>query len=293
MSARKKIAFIINPISGTSKKKDLPDLIKSKMDLEIWEQPDIVFTEHQGHARELAKKFAEQSYDVVVACGGDGTVNEVASGLIGSNTSLSIVPYGSGNGLARHWGFSLKPKKAIEQICCGTRHPMDYGIVNGLKFFCTCGTGFDAHVSHVYAKDGHRGFITYLKYILSEYRTYTPNDYQLEVNGEVINRKAFVITFANASQYGNDGFIAPHASTQDGVMDICVMDSFPVTSVPVLAWQLLKKKLDRSSYTHYYRASEVTLKRSFEGEFHVDGEAVEMGKEINVKIISDQLHIWI
>jgi len=293
MSAKKKIAFIINPISGTSKKKDLPDLIKSIINLEMWEQPDILFTEHQGHAVELAKEFAEKSYDVVVACGGDGTVNEVASGLIGSNTSLSIVPYGSGNGLARHWGFSLKPKEALRQICFGTKHPMDYGLVNGLKFFCTCGTGFDAHISHVYAHAGSRGFITYLKCILSEYRKYKPNEYLLEVDGETIKQKAFVITFANASQYGNEGYIAPHASTQDGVMDICVMDPFPNTSVPILAWQLIKKKLDGSPYTHYYRSSEVTLKRTFEGEFHVDGEAVEMGKEINVKIISNQLHIWI
>lgn len=290
---KKKIAFIINPISGTSKKKDLPNQINSIMNLDEWEKPEIIFTEHAGHGIEVAKKFAAENYDVVVACGGDGTVNEIATGLIGSQTALSIVPYGSGNGLARHWGFSLKPKKAIEQINAGTSHPMDYGMVNDRTFFCTCGTGFDAHISHVYANSGHRGFITYLKYIISEYFTYKPYEYQLEVNGETYVQKAFVVTFANACQYGNDGFIAPHASTQDGLMDICLLDSFPMSSMPKLAWQLLKKKLDKSKYTHYFRSPEAVLKRSYEGEFHVDGEAIELGKEITVKIISNQLHIWI
>ncbi len=290
---KKKIAFIINPISGTSKKKNLPNDIRSIMDLEEWETPVVAFTERAGHGMELAKKYASENFDVVVACGGDGTVNEIATGLIGSNTALSIVPYGSGNGLARHWGFSLTPKKAIEQINAGTHHPMDYGLVNGKTFFCTCGTGFDAHISHVYANAGTRGFITYLKCILSEYFSYKPYEYQLEVNGKTISKKAFVVTFANACQYGNDGFIAPHASTQDGLMDICFLDSFPMSAMPKLAWQLLKKKLDKSPYTTYLRSEEAVLKRSYEGEFHVDGEAISLGKEIQVKIISNQLKIWI
>lgn len=290
---RNKIAFIINPISGTRNKKDLPAFINSLIDPVKWETPLILYTERAGHGMELAQQCAADGFDVVVACGGDGTVNEIATGLIGTQTALSIVPYGSGNGLARHWGFSLTPRKAVAQINAGTSHPMDYGVVNDRKFFCTCGTGFDAHITHMYAKKGTRGFLTYLKCIVPEYFKYKPYEYQLEVNGETISRNAFVVTFANASQYGNDGFIAPHASTQDGLMDICFLDEFPMSSMPKLAWQLLHKTLDRSPYTTYFRSREAILRRSYEGEFHVDGEAILLGKEIHVEIISDQLKIWI
>lgn len=294
----KKIAFIINPISGTSDKKDLPGFIHSIMDRNIWEEPVIVQTERAGHGKELAQQFASEGFDVVVACGGDGTMNEVASGVIGTQTAFSIVPYGSGNGLARHYDFSMTPKKAVEQINAGVAHNMDYGTVEGHNFFCTCGTGFDAHISHVFAHADGRGLINYLKAVLSEYFHYHPYEYTLkmrdEKTGDVeeVKQKAFVVTFGNASQFGNNAYIVPNASTEDGMLDICILEPFKTYEVPKLAIQLFHGTIDHNMHVKMLRSKEATLIRDYEGEFHIDGEPILLGKEIHIQIVSGQLKIW-
>ncbi|MBP5480363.1 MAG: diacylglycerol kinase family lipid kinase [Paludibacteraceae bacterium] len=279
----KRIAFIINPISGTSDKKDLPDLIKQTF-TEGWDVT-IAETQHAGHGKEMASQFAADGYDVVVACGGDGTMNEVASALVHTDTAFAIVPYGSGNGFARHLGYSMRPKEALEQILNGEERSVDSGLANGKRFFCTCGTGFDAHVSHSFSKEGKRGFLTYLKVILREYKTYEPRVYQLESSSfPSVKKKAFLVTFANAAQWGNKAYIAPHASVCDGVMDICVLGKFPVYSALGLAMRLFLGSFDKSRHVTALKAKEVTLIRDMEGEFHIDGDPLMMGKEIKVEI---------
>ena len=289
---KKKIAFIINPKSGTSNKKELPQLIRETMD-DKWEEPTITFTEYAGHGYELAQLFAKEKYDVVVACGGDGTMNEIASGLVHTDTAFAIVPFGSGNGLARHLGYSMTPKLALMQINRGEEIIMDYGIANDKKFFCTCGTGFDAHISHSVAVAKQRGFLSYLKIIIKEYFGYHSNFYKINLDCFSFSRRAFLVTFANASQYGNMAYIAPHASTQDGIMDICILDTFPIYSIPKLAYLLLKKEIDKSRHISILHAKSATLIREKEGEFHIDGEAVNMGKEIHVKIVHNGIKVII
>ncbi len=290
---KKRIAFVINPISGTSDKKDLPDLINEVLDAERWETPTIVFTEYAGHGKKLSKQYASEGYDVVVACGGDGTMNEVASGLIGSNTAFSIVPYGSGNGLARHLGISMTPRKALKQINEGSRREMDYGLVDNEPFFCTCGTGFDAHISHTFANANTRGLFTYIKIIVKEYFKYKSYKYKLSFGEGYISRRAFLITFANASQYGNMAYIAPHASTRDGLMDICILDPFPIYAIPRLAWQLFMKRIDQSRHVTIMQASRVVLSRPYEGEFHIDGEPINLGTDICVEIVPKGLTVYL
>ena len=256
----KRIAFIINPISGTSDKKDLPDLVKQTF-TEGWDVT-IAETQYAGHGKEMASQFAADGYDVVVACGGDGTMNEVASALVHTDTAFAIVPYGSGNGFARHLGYSMHPKQALEQILNGEERSVDSGLANGKRFFCTCGTGFDAHVSHTFSKEGKRGFLTYLKVILREYKTYEPRVYQLESPSfPGVKKKAFLVTFANAAQWGNMAYIAPHASVRDGVMDICVLGKFPVYSALGLAMRLFMGTFDKSRHVTALKAKEVTLIR--------------------------------
>lgn len=288
----KRVAFIINPISGTSDKKELPNLIKETF-VEGWDTT-VVNTQYAGHGRELAKQFADENYDVVVACGGDGTMNEVASSLVHTGTAFAIVPYGSGNGLARHLGYSMVPKEALSQIYKGEGHMVDSGLANGKRFFCTCGTGFDAHVSHAFTAEGKRGFLTYLKVILREYMKYKPIDYTLKSTSFPEERhKAFLVTFANAAQWGNMAYIAPHASTRDGLLDICVLKEFHVFSVPFLALRLFLKSFDSSRHVVPLRAKEVLLTRENEGEFHIDGDPLMMGKEIKVEIDPFSLKVWI
>lgn len=289
---KKRIAFIINPKAGTSEKKELPLLIREIIN-EKWEEPTIVFTEYAGHGNELAKLYAKDGYDVVVACGGDGTMNEIASGLVHTDTAFAIVPFGSGNGLARHLGYSMTPKTALMQINNGKESTIDYGVVNDKKFFCTCGTGFDAHISHAFASSKQRGFITYLKIIAKEYFGYHSNFYKINLDCFSFSRRAFLVTFANAAQFGNKAYIAPNASTQDGVMDICILDTFPIYSIPRLAYLLFKKEIDKSRHISILQAKSATLIREKEGEFHVDGEAINLGKEIHIEIISNGLKILI
>lgn len=159
---KKRILFIINPISGAASKARIPEAIEAYLDHDQYEYR-IVETKYAGHAATIARDASVEGVDVVVAIGGDGTVNEVARGIVHSNTALGIIPCGSGNGLARHLLLPLNVRKCIEIINRYEVHELDYGIINEYPFFCTCGVGFDAFVSQKFAEAGKRGPITYLQ----------------------------------------------------------------------------------------------------------------------------------
>lgn len=286
----KRIAFIINPISGTKKKDKLPRLIQDNIDTSEFECY-IHFTEYKGHGREMAQRFANEGYYAVVAIGGDGTVNEVAGGLIGTPTALGIIPVGSGNGLARHLHISMQPEKAIRMLNHSEIIQADYGFENGKPFFCTCGTGFDAFISSEFAKAGKRGLFTYIERMITGYFGYKSEHYQLVGNGIDIKTKAFVITFANASQWGNNAYIAPHASIQDGKMDIAILSNFPLIVAPSLALQLFTKTIDKDMFMNTLKTDKIKLIREHEGVFHYDGEPVEEPAEIEIEIVRDGLNI--
>jgi len=287
-----KIAFIINPLSGTGKKEDIPKLIQQELDATVFE-PEVVFTEHRGHGTELAKAFVEKGFQIVVAVGGDGTVNEVGQSLIHTNSCLGIVPIGSGNGLARHLDIPMNIKKAIRQLNSSEPIMMDYGLVNSRPFFCTCGTGFDAYVSTEFAKGKKRGMMSYIEKIITGYFSYKSQNYHLRGDGIDLDSKAFVITFANASQWGNNAYIAPQASVQDGKLDISIMSSFPIIAIPTLALQLFAKTIDKDLFMTTLRSEKITLLREESGPFHYDGEPYVEGKEIQISTIKDGLKVLV
>ena len=212
---KKKAVFIINLISGTSDKAAIPGLIDQYLDKTQFEY-EIAVTQYAGHASEIAAKAKDDGVDVVVAIGGDGTVNEVARAIVHSSTALGIIPCGSGNGLARHLLLPLNVRKAIEVINRCEIRQLDYGIINEYPFFCTCGMGFDAFVSMKFAEAGKRGPITYVENVLREGLKYEPETYTIEDDNGTLQYKAFLISCANASQYGNNAYIAPQASMSDG-----------------------------------------------------------------------------
>ena len=217
----------------------------------------------------------------------------MASELVHTDVIFGVIPYGSGNGLARHLGISMFPKRALKQINDHVIQAIDYGLADETKFFCTCGTGFDAHVSHQFAIEGRRGFLTYLKTIFREYIRYKPYMYILK-NGDIeIRQRAFLITFANASQYGNNAFIAPHASTSDGMLDVCILKPFSFFVIPWLAFLLFQKEIDKSKHISIVRTKEMTLVRRQAGSFHIDGDPIEKGKEIHIKIIPAGLKVLV
>lgn len=289
---KQKIAFVINPISGTGSKNSIPDIIRDQLDSDLFE-PEIVFTDHRFHGRELTRQFVEKDFYAVIAVGGDGTVNEVARSVIHTNTALGIIPVGSGNGLARHLQIPMNVKKAVQQLNNSERILMDYGIVNGQPFFCTCGTGFDAYVSTEFAKGKQRGVMAYIEKMITGYFNYKSMSYHLVGNSIDLKTKAFVLTFANAAQWGNNAYIAPQASVQDGKMDISILSNFPIIAIPSLAIQLLTKTIDKDFFMTTLRAEEVTLHRDAPGPFHFDGEPYEEGKEIHVKMVKDGLKVLV
>ena len=292
----KNIAFIINPISGAKEtqnaKKKLPKLIMQTLDMEQW-LPNIMFTEYAGHATELAYQYARMGFDAVVAVGGDGTINEVARGLKDTKTAMGIIPMGSGNGFARHLNIPIRPQKAIEMLNRCEPISVDYGLANGRLFVSTCGTGFDAVVADNFAGSSKRGFMTYLQNTLKVAWNYQPQTYHIVGDGLDVTHKAFLITFANANQWGYEAMIAPKASLQDGKMDIMLMSSHAILGSASLALRLFAGSIDNSHFMDTLRAKEVTLEREETAPFHIDGDPVEMEKDIHIKIVPDGLRVLV
>lgn len=294
MTDKKRIVFIVNPISGTSGKRYVLKLIEEYLDKGTYEY-EVVNSEHVGHATELARTAAQEGVDVVCAIGGDGTVNEVASGLIHSQTALGIIPSGSGNGLARHLRIPTDPLSAIKILNGGDVQGMDYGMVNGRPFFCTCGVGFDAFISQKFAESGKRGPITYIENVLNNGLKYHPEQYEVDIvnnqeGGEVHEvYKAFLISCANASQYGNNAYIAPKASVRDGVMDVTIIEPFTAIEAPLLATQIFNGTIGKNSRVKTFQCQKLTIQRSQPGVVHYDGDPVEMGEKVVVELVPNGL----
>ena len=292
MNAKKRIIFVVNPISGTRGKEAIIRMVEEKIDREKYEI-DICKTQYAGHAAMIARQAALDHIDMVVAIGGDGTINEVGRSLIQTQTALGIIPCGSGNGLARHLQIPLHPAGAIQVINDGHHIEMDYGLIDKRHFFCTCGVGFDAFVSLKFANAGKRGLLTYLENTLHESLTYCPETYEIENSEGTMKYKAFLIACANASQYGNNAYIAPQASLTDGMMDITILEPFTVLDVPSLSFQLFNKTIDQNSRIKTLKDRKIIIHRAAEGVFHFDGDPVMGGKDLEVEIISRGLKIMV
>ena len=290
MTEKKKIIFVVNPISGTQGKKAILKWIDERIDRSIYDY-SIVRTEYAGHASIIAKEAARDGIDIVVAIGGDGTINEIGRSLVHTNTALGIIPCGSGNGLARHLRIPMDPKAAIEIINQGDKCCIDYGKINNIPFFCTCGVGFDAFVSLKFADSGKRGLLTYLENTLHESLVYQPETYEIENEEGTMKYKAFLIACGNASQYGNNAYITPQASLTDGLMDITIMEPFTVLDVPSLSFQLFNKTIDQNSRIKTMRAKKIKIHRTKEGVLHFDGDPLMAGKELEVEIIPKGLYV--
>lgn len=280
---KKKAVFVINLISGTSDKAAIPGLIDQYLDKTKFEY-EIAITQYAGHASEIASKAKDDGVDVVVAVGGDGTVNEVARAIVHSNTALGIIPCGSGNGLARHLLLPLNVRKAIDVINRSEVRQLDYGIINDYPFFCTCGMGFDAFVSMKFAEAGKRGPITYVENVLREGLKYKPETYTIEDDNGTLQYKAFLISCANASQYGNNAYIAPQASMSDGLMDVIIMEPFDVFEAPQISIEMFSKTLDKNSKIKTFRTRHLHIHRDKPGVIHYDGDPVMTGADIDIEL---------
>lgn len=283
---------IINPISGNKSKKAIPEMLTSLLDAHIFDI-HIFLTSFEGHATLIATEALQDKVSYVIAVGGDGTINEIAKVLVGTDTILGIIPSGSGNGLARDLHISMDFRSAIEIIKENNITNIDYGIANGHIFFCTCGVGFDAKVSEKVLNQVSRGKIMYVKSMLEVLMSYDPEQYIVESPDGSFADKAFLITCANASQYGNNGYIAPHANIQDGKMNIAILKPFPIIDAAKTALQLVSKNISNNSYLEEIVTNQVLIKREKAGLMHLDGNAIYTGKDITVQIIHKGLRVLI
>jgi YegS/Rv2252/BmrU family lipid kinase len=277
------ILFIVNPISGKGKKAKIVEMVKAR-------GHKVLFTEYAGHAEVLAREATE---DIVVAVGGDGTVNEVARGLVGTNKTLGIVPCGSGDGLARHLGLSHNIEKALRTIEQGECKRMDTAEVNGRLFLSVCGVGFDAVVSERFAKSGKRGLANYIRQGLKTWRNYTPEKYIVEIDGKEIDVEALFITVGNSDQWGNNAKITPLADCCDGILDITIVEKFGVLEMPILALRLMTGTLQRSRKVHCYKGKEVRITRQSEGPAHADGDWFSTSEVLDIKILPATLKVLV
>jgi YegS/Rv2252/BmrU family lipid kinase len=287
-----RLLFIVNPISGRSSKGNILSAITDSIDMQKYDVT-IRFTNHSGHATTLASEAVAEGYDVVVAVGGDGTVNEVARALVGTDTALGIVPCGSGNGLARHLHIPMNARKAVEIINAGEVDAIDVMTVNGQYCFCTAGVGYDAKVSADYAKDSRRGLVTYAKKAIGGWLEYEPEEYIIEVNGQILKKRAVAIVCANANQWGNDFHVAPKASLKDGLIDVTIIHPMKLQNVISMPVQMLGYSFDRNPDVETIKANRVVIKKRNMSAIHIDGEPIESKDEVCVDIKRSSLSVII
>lgn len=292
MSKAEKIAFIINPKSGRENKENFSELLNKHLNAELW-NPKILYTKHAGHAQQLVFDYVEKGYQYFVAVGGDGTVNEVANAVFRAGLTIGIIPTGSGNGLARFLKIPQKFSQSIKAINTKNFKTIDVGSANDKLFFCTCGTGFDAKIGHKFAQSKKRGFYTYIKTTLLEYRKYRSRNFKLKIDNNKIKRKAFLVTVANSGQYGNNAYIAPQAQIDDGFFEVSILKPFPWYAIPFLGIKLFSKRLDKSKYLEIHTGHTVIFRKKKKYKFHLDGEPVTFKGPVKIDIIPSSLKVLV
>ena len=286
---KKRLLYIVNPISGRGRQGVLESLLdKYKDDYGV--VCDIKYTESAGHAVEISKNNCRQ-YDALIAVGGDGSINEVAQGLINTDTVLGVIPNGSGNGFARHLKIPMKMEKAVEAIHRFHTTRIDTAVVNGHAYVNVAGIGFDARIAHKFAAFSKRGFLSYARITVSELRRFKPLSVRIATDDIQEDVRVFLISIANGSQFGNNAFIAPDASMQDGQLKAVLINHFPYTSAPALAGRLFTKTLDKSKYITTCSARHIILEKQGEILAHMDGEPYTFHDKVEIRVRPGSLKV--
>jgi diacylglycerol kinase (ATP) len=287
---QKEIWFIINPKSGTASKLYLPSLIAKYLDKNKFNHK-IIYTEYRGHAKVIAAEAVNNKIDIVVAVGGDGSINEVASSLMHSKTLMGIIALGSGNGLARNLNIPLQPIKAIQLLNTATSKTIDAALVNGIPFFSACGTGFDGYITNLFSTVKKRGLFSYVKLAAKHYFSYKHLAYTIQINQKVINTEALFIAVANSQQFGGNLKIAPKALLDDGLLHTVIIKKFPLWIAPIIVYKGFTGALATSKYVKIIDCTRVIIKHNGELICHFDGEPYQCNNDLDVQIIINALKI--
>lgn len=278
-----RICFIHNPVSGTRRHPRFDDIVRHNLDPDKFDYK-VFETKRPKDATRLASDAVREGFEIIVACGGDGTINEVVQGIGQSGVTLGIVPGGSGNGLARHLDIPLETDKAIQQINKLNTKTIDIATLNGYPFASIAGLGFDARVANKYRKVKKRGFYGYFRVVSQEYFRYREREFTLTFNGQQITRRALLLSIANSNQFGFNTIIAPTAQADDGLLDVVIVKKFPLGELPRMIGLLFSGKIDQSSYIESFKTKDLFIVRKRGKRVNIDGEAIKMGREIFIRI---------
>lgn len=285
-----RILFIVNPISGLGLGKELPERIKGLPEYDNVDY-EIVFTEYAGHARVLVEEARNtRKYTHIVAVGGDGTVNEVGGALCGSDIAFAVVSLGSGNGFARHLGYSIFMNKALKQVLTDQYVRIDVLEINGRHSLNVSGVGFDAEVAHEFNHLKLRGVLSYIYAAIKLWFRYPEKKYKITSDGKVMKVSCFILSFANSSQYGNNAYIAPHASVRDGLMDICILKRPAFLEIMWFLLFFISSKLYKLSYFREIQCKEAVVEGDIH-RVHIDGDAYTMEPPIRLKVLPGVLKV--
>jgi diacylglycerol kinase (ATP) len=278
-----KIRIIVNPVSGSGRRKKALRMIETHLDTDKFEC-EIVKTEHHRHAIELTNKAIDDGCSAVIIAGGDGSINEVGKTLAGTNVALGILPSGSGNGLARSLNIPLNMKRAVLNINAFHIRTIDTGLANREAFMNMAGVGFDAAVADAFHRQKLRGFFKYFLLGLKLLMGYKLQTYTIMADGREFERRAHLISMANSSQYGNDALVAPKALVDDGMLDAVIVNPFPFYQYFVLFYRLFQGTLNQSPYIKTFKFKEMTITQERDDVSHLDGDPFELGQVVEIKI---------
>jgi len=292
MSENNKVFFIINKYSGASYRPEVEGRIITacgQLNLEC----AIEFTQERGHATDLARRAVEQNFRTVFAVGGDGTVNEVAKGIVNTRATMGILPKGSGNGLARHLSIPMGLMKSLAMLSANQTITMDTVLVNGQLSVNVAGIGFDGHVAGLFGKNGKRGLIGYGRLVIKEFRSFKEFPVDMNVDGQPLRRSVFILALANSSQFGNNARVAPHASVCDQRVDVCLIKKVPVTQAAGFVQKMFSGTMDRSAFVEIIQAKKIELQFDMPIAYHIDGEAMEPQSRFLIEVQPKSLRMLV
>ena len=292
MNSKKEILFIINPISGIGKKDKLPGIIENTIDSSRF-NIEIAYTSYAGHGYEISKEKSD-SKDLIVAVGGDGSLNEIGKALVGSKCALAIVPCGSGNGFARHHKIPLKPKNAVDIINNWNIIKVDTGRVNDETFFGNCGAGFDAHIAREFNFRGKRGFANYVRLVWREFKKFEEFNVKIKIDGNELEESTMLVNVSNGSQFGNEFYISPNSRTDDGIFELVMLKKFPMKKSVGLGFRFFRKSIQESEYYKVLSfKDEVRLDLPANTPIQIDGDATEISNSLKISIVPQSLNLLV
>lgn len=288
----KRISFIVNPKAGTNLQKHIRESVEKHLNHDQFEY-GFKYTEHAGHARELALEALAEGYDIVTAVGGDGSINEVASALIGTKAILGIIPAGSGNGLAMHLGYGRDVEGAVRKLNTAQEKIIDVGLMNDRPFINLAGIGFDGLVSNMMKGSNWRGFIPYFLKSVEAGLKYTPSLCTIEMDDRVLTEKCFAITIANGPMYGYNFQIAPDARMDDGLFEVVILKDAPRWQYFAAVPATLIGKIYDAGFVEHFTTKRVRISTEGTNYTHLDGEGLVQEGDLTFEMKPKSLHILV